>query len=374
MFSCPDLLVPARLVFGPHGLELQGNGSHRVTAGEGELVVETRGLCLSLDERNNNISAELYFCYSEDTPSEKIAIDIIYIICIFLSCIFFLITFLVYLFLAQLRENFFGKLMMAFLMNVCLNFLLNGIKRCLDFVYGEEILLTPICYFLGYSIHHTFISFFIWMNVMAINFTYKFSNVMRRPSSSIDHTKRNIFLTCLYGQGIPALITLVIALLDTTGDCSEVLPNIARHDCFPSSGLYGQTSLPFHRTSQFLYFYLVIIVIILINMACFLITGFHLTRHSFNLASFNAKQMEILNHIRLVLNISVVMGVPWCLEIISASLKNGGLDQISSQRIELALDFVNILAVNIYLITITFASTFSGSFNICNSDLQEKCD
>ena len=48
--------------------------------------------------------SELYFCHSEDTPSEKIAIDIVYIICIFLSCIFFLITFLVYLLLAQLRK------------------------------------------------------------------------------------------------------------------------------------------------------------------------------------------------------------------------------------------------------------------------------
>ena len=86
------------------------------------------------------------------------------------------------------------------------------------------------------------------------------------------------------------MITLILALLDTYGDCSESLPNIARHDCFPSSGLYhGESSLPFHRTSQFLYFYLVIIIITVINTACFLITGFHLTRHSFNLASFNAK-------------------------------------------------------------------------------------
>ena len=62
-------------------------------------------LYLQLQQLNIDIDiSELYFCYSEDTPSEKIAIDIIYIICIFLSCVFFLITFLVYLFLAQLRQ------------------------------------------------------------------------------------------------------------------------------------------------------------------------------------------------------------------------------------------------------------------------------
>ena len=44
----------ARHVFGPHGLELQRNGSHRVTASTGELLLETSGLCLAIEDRNNN--------------------------------------------------------------------------------------------------------------------------------------------------------------------------------------------------------------------------------------------------------------------------------------------------------------------------------
>ena len=76
--------------------------------------------------------------------------------------------------------------------------------------------------------------------------------------------------------------------------------------------------------------------------------------------------MEILNHIRLVLNISVVMGVPWCLEIISASLKSGGFDQIISQRIELSLDIVNILAVkfNISIPTSIMPSPYNITYII----------
>ena len=61
----------------------------------------------------------------------------------------------------------------------------------------------------------------------------------------------------------------------------------------------------------------------------------------------NCRQTEILNHILLVLKISVVMGVPWSMEIISASIKSSGLEQRSSLKIELALDIVNMLAVNI---------------------------
>ena len=59
-FSCPrpaDILVPARHLFGPHGLELEGNGSHRVTHTSGDLLLETRGLCLTfVDGTNNTIS------------------------------------------------------------------------------------------------------------------------------------------------------------------------------------------------------------------------------------------------------------------------------------------------------------------------------
>lgn len=71
-----------------------------------------------------------------------------------------------------------------------------------------------------------------------------------------------------------------------------------------------------------------------------------------------------------MVNISVVMGVPWVLEIISASLKSGGLDQISSQRIELALDFVNILAgLLIFVILICKKNVIDGLRVLCSSNL-----
>ena len=57
-FSCPrpaDILVPARHLFGQHGLELEGNGSHRVTSGD--LLLETGALCLAfVDGTNSTIS------------------------------------------------------------------------------------------------------------------------------------------------------------------------------------------------------------------------------------------------------------------------------------------------------------------------------
>ena len=96
---------------------------------------------------------------------------------------------------------------------------------------------------------------------------------------------------------------------------------------------------------------------------------------------------------KLVLKISVIMGkkkkviffcktcvgIPWCLEIISASLKSSDLLQRNSLRIELALDIVNMLAVQrndtliIHLFTFTRVY-IPGSVDICDFGLQEECD
>ena len=35
------------------------------------------------------------------------------------------------------------------------------------------------CIILGYSVQHTFISFFLWMSAMAMNMTYKFSDIFK---------------------------------------------------------------------------------------------------------------------------------------------------------------------------------------------------
>ena len=39
--------------------------------------------------------------------------------------------------------------------------------------------MNGFCIFLGYSVQHTFISFFLWMSAMAMNMTYKFSDIFK---------------------------------------------------------------------------------------------------------------------------------------------------------------------------------------------------
>ena len=57
IFSCEGpshILVPAKHLFGAHGLELKGNGSHRVTDSSGDILLETGGLCLAFVDNNDN--------------------------------------------------------------------------------------------------------------------------------------------------------------------------------------------------------------------------------------------------------------------------------------------------------------------------------
>ena len=134
---------------------------------------------------------------------------------------------------------------------------------------------TPLHFWisLGYIIHHSFISFFFWMNAMAVNITYKFSNLLTTHAE--ERHERSIVSSLMYAQGLPLLITLAIGIIDIYGSCDSVIPNIGRYSCFLGS-LYDPDKL-FIQTAEFFYFYLIIMIIVISNTICFIITGYFLT-------------------------------------------------------------------------------------------------
>ena len=121
------------------------------------------------------LSGETYYspvlltCVEEGKePTQKI-LERLYPPVLFLSCFFTLITFIVYIMLKELRKNLFGKLLTGFLANLCLNFFLNGISHSLP----ERSFGSAVCIAFGYCTYYTFISFFLWMNALAVNLVYK---------------------------------------------------------------------------------------------------------------------------------------------------------------------------------------------------------
>ena len=81
----------------------------------------------------------------------------------------------------------------------------------------------------------------------------------------------------LYAQGIPLLFTVFTVLMDIIKPIDAPLPNVGEFSCFIGSEYEEAKS--FFQTSEFVYYYLIVLVIITFNIACFSVTAFNLARH-----------------------------------------------------------------------------------------------
>ena len=101
-------------------------------------------------------------------------------------------------------------------------------------------------------------------------------------NSFIEQTHRNpariFLLNFAFAQGSAFLVTLVTIIMDNHGNPdTSVLPNIGDYSCWFGSPHY--LDVPFYKTPQFLYFYMIIILIMVINVSCFILTGVSLISH-----------------------------------------------------------------------------------------------
>ena len=316
------------------------------------LIWPLQDACLNFYEsrKTGKVKPSLYVC---DSRPDVSPVKYVYPVMILLSSLLMFLTLIVYILLKDLREPLIGKMVVGFLVNVTLNFLANGISRSLQFIEYDFLNTSP-CIFLAYFTHYTFISFFMWMNAMAINMTRKFKNMMENSSGRA--TNKKLFLIVLYTQGLPALLSIIIAILDNHGDCSKdkddlILPNIARHNCFLKTQYYKNDlkDIPEHkhfwiklRSAEFLYYYMIVLIIVLVNIVCFLITGYHLRRHFKDTQPATAKK-TVKEQTKMALFISTIMGVTWLLDVISFLVDTADIPEIASDVIQLILDVANLL-------------------------------
>ena len=219
-------------------------------------------------------------CYSEG--GQDVEDYPVYPGLIFISDFFVFLTLAVYLSLAELRNNTFGRITIGFLINVFLSFLLNGIHYSLDISLSLDSHLGSLnCIVLGYLIQHTFLASFFWMSAMSIYITRTVLNSFTEIKSS--SPIKTILINSAYAQGSALFVSLITVIMDTHGNPLEpsnhVIPNIGKYSCWLGSEYTEEEIVPFTSTPEFLYYYLIIICIILINTICFLRTGFSLFSH-----------------------------------------------------------------------------------------------
>jgi len=356
-FQCGErgeTAVPAESLFYSTNLRVQKDGKLLILDDNNETIgtYEDSQYCVSFTDRINFLDPEknttaldhqlraLYVvCYKIDTSISGSFKGIFYPVSIFISCFFLALTIFVYIILKELRSNLFGKITLGFLVNVLICYFFLGIHHTLDITYSQgELLNTPFCTALGYIIQHTFIAFFFWNNAMAIDITWKFSRILKFSDAK---SNSGIFYNILYAQGVPALITLFTALMDLYGSCDGILPNMGQFTCFLGSE-YDST-VPFVRLPEFVYYYSIVTLIMTVNAICFLITGFYLTSHWVTVRSMQRScSQDVWNHALVVSKLFLIMGIPWIFDVISANVEHND-DSFESNGARYALDILNLL-------------------------------
>jgi hypothetical protein len=286
------------------------------------------------------IITEYLVCETDGLRDEAKFTSRFYHIPIFISAFFILLTIIVYLLLTDNCSKLFGKLTIGFLINVLLAFFFSGVHFSLNVAENQEWLNTPFCKALGYIVQHTWLSFFLWMSAMAINITITFAQGFKAKGQGKKQTTA-LTLNILYAQGIPLVITVITLIMDRQRPNGAILPNMGQFSCFLGSE-YSKVPEAFYKTPVFLYFYLAISVIIVINVICLAITGGHIINHWTQMKEMqkNGLSQGVVAQARILGNLFVIMGIPWIFEIISAYL---GHAFPGTYKLRVALDIVNLL-------------------------------
>ena len=285
--------------------------------------------------------------YDEEEEHEAEVTQAFYPVLILISSFFIFITLVVYCVLRENRSKLFGKLTIGFLLNIFLAFLFTGIHYLLNTRVNTYNLHHPrrsvsFCKALGFIIQHTWIAFFFWMSSMAINITYTFTQSFRHSKAQDRNHTKGLILHILYAQGLPLLITIVTIIMDNQDPGQgKILPNMGVYQCFLGE---QATSEPgsFFKTPEFLYFYLIIAILMIINLICFIVTGANLVSHwsKAKVMKKSKNNNTPLEHAKILGSLFVIMGGPWLFEIISEYVKH---TSPGAFNVRLALDIINLL-------------------------------
>jgi len=299
-------------------------------------------------------------CYDEFTPEEtdqRNLTGILYPTALLISAIFILVTIIFYLTVGSLRKTLFAKITLGFLLNVFICYLLLAIVYNYGLSDGyRDFLGSDTCRVIGYIIHHTFIAFFFWMSAMAFNIAKSLSTMKLVRNSKSNF--KSFLMYFLFAQGIPIMFTVFTVLMDIIKPKNAILPNVGEYACFIGSEFVLGKS--FFSSPEFFYFYLIVLVIITFNIICFSITAFNLSRHWQAMKDIQTTSSSdgLVEHFTIIIKLSVIMGVPWILDVISAGLQYSLGSQIFSVKV--ALDILNLLTgILIFLSLICKPSVWS---------------
>ncbi|XP_074038802.1 G-protein coupled receptor Mth2 isoform X7 [Leptinotarsa decemlineata] len=252
---------------------------------------------------------------------------ILYAIGMIISMPFLLATFLVYALLPE--PNLHRRALMSYVATLLMGYIL-----LVSVQLSSEGISDVSCNLLGYLIIFFFTVSFFWMNVMCIDMWLAFRG-MRSFGDRKGAERKRFIIYCCYAWGMPLVDILIIFLLNTYGDqTSSYYPAIGIQRCFVGEGL-----------PNFLYFYLLAMLILIINIVLFILTGFKI--HKVQRETSVLKHSDSKRHAyeddkqqyKLYVKLLFAMGVNWITEIISWAI--GYFWQETPKAVFYFTDFIN---------------------------------
>ena len=95
---------------------------------------------------------------------------------------------------------------------------------------------------------------------------------------------------------MPLILTMVTVLMEKFGSKDyHILPNMGKYDCMVGSEFKPKRS--FTKTSEFLYFYLILIILTMVNIISYMITAYNFISHWLKSRSIFSRYFILQNQI-----------------------------------------------------------------------------
>ncbi|XP_031617281.1 G-protein coupled receptor Mth2-like [Contarinia nasturtii] len=256
-----------------------------------------------LDNETNEVDLAVLVCADQFQFSEHEPRYIILAYCMLISVMFLCVTLFVYVVVPKL-QNLQGKCLICYLVSLAVSYLLMAFIH----LNGHNYVLPYICYPTGFIMLFSFLAAFFWLNVMNFDLWLHFRSKSKFKQLA-ERKQFNLYST--YGFGIPVIFTALVFILDNFVTLPYNLrPGIGDSSCF--------------LTNMFLYFYLPIGFIFMINIGFFVMIALQI-RHLQNDLNGGDKSTpkcrQTLQSKRekyiLFLRLFFVMGVVWSMEVVS---------------------------------------------------------
>ncbi|XP_050350696.1 G-protein coupled receptor Mth2-like [Nymphalis io] len=265
--------------------------------------------CVDYELASDNFSPVFGVIFEEE-PQKNLVFTIAALL---ISSVLLLLVLIIYALIKELR-NLKGQILMANVFSLLCAFVMLATVKILYNSNSFEA-STEFCYGSTAAIYFFFLSTFYWMNITSFDIWWTLRSMTTRVTVRRHGRCSKFKIYCFYGWGIPLAMAIGLIAIDVC-ELPEgfIKPNIILNGCF----LAGKPKL--------FYMHIPMMLVITSNCMFFLMTAYNfwcIGRDTEMLNCHNANKHDRQKQRFLIyLKLSIVMGISWVTELISAYLPN----------------------------------------------------